>query len=77
MYDDMKAHLWEILEIGYIQKSHNPQASAVVLVQMKDRSLMFCVDLRKLNNQSIKDSYSLPHIDETKWFSSLNPKSGY
>ena len=44
----------------------------------------FCMDLRKLNNWTIKDTYLLPHIDETldslqgsQWFSSLNLKSGY
>ena len=56
---------------------------AVVLVQKKDSSLRFCIDLRKLNNQTIKDMYSLPCIGETldslqgsQWFSSLNLKSG-
>ena len=56
----------------------------VVLVWKKDSSLRFCIDLRKLNNQTIKDAYLLPFIDETldilqasQWFSSLNLKSGY
>ena len=51
---------------------------------MKERSLRFCIDLRKLNNQTVKDAYLLPHIDETlnslqgsQWFSSLDLKSGY
>ena len=41
-------------------------------------------NLRKLNNQTVKDVYSLPHIDETldslqgsQWFSSLDLKSEY
>ena len=56
----------------------------MVLVQKKDRSLRFCIDLRKLNNWTIKDAFSLICIDETfnslwgsLWFSSLNLKSGY
>ena len=84
MYDDVNAHLQEMLDISAIQKSHSPWASAVVLVQRKDGSLRFCIDFRKLNNQTIKDAYALPHIDETlhslqgsQWFSSLNLKSGY
>ena len=51
---------------------------------MKDGSLRFYVDLRKLNNQTIKDAYSLPHIDEiidslqgSQCFSSLDLKLGY
>ena len=50
----------------------------------KDGGLKFCIDLRKLNEQAIKDAYSLPQINETldslqgsQWFSSLDLKSGY
>ena len=74
----------EMLDIGTIWKLHSPLASTVVLVQKKDGSLRFCIDLRKLNNWTIKDAYSLPHINETleslqgsQWFSSLNLKLGY
>ena len=84
MYDVVRSHLQEMLDIGTIQKSHSPWASSVVLVQKKDGSLRFCIDLRKLNNWTIGDAYSLPCIDETlvslqgsQWFSSLNLKSGY
>ena len=84
MYDDMKAHIQEMLDIGAIHKSHSLCISAVVLVWKKDGSLRFCIDLRKLNNWSIKHAYLLPHIDETldslqgsQWFSSLDLKLGY
>ena len=84
MYDDMKAHIQEMLDIGAIWKLHSPWASTVVLVWKKDGSLRFCIDLRKLNNWTIKDAYSLPSIDETldglqgsHWFSSLDLKLEY
>ena len=84
MYDDVRAHIQEMLDIGAICKSHSPWASAVVLVQKKDGGLRFCIDLRKLNEWTIKDAYSVPQIDETldslqgsQWFSSLDLKSGY
>ena len=84
MDDDMRAHIQEMLDIGAILKSHSPWASAVVLVCKKDGGLRFCIDLRKLNEQTIKDAYSLPRIDEmldslqgSQWFSSLDLKSGY
>ena len=54
-----------MLDIGAIRKSHSPWASAVVLVWKKDISQRFCIDLMKLNNWTLKDAYSLPHIDET------------
>ena len=84
MYDAVKAHLQEMLDIAAIWKLHSPWASTVVIVQKKDGSLSFFIDLRKLNNQTDRDAYSLPHINETlgslqgsQWFSSLNLKSGY
>ena len=49
MYDDVRAHIQEMLDIGAIHKSHSPWASAVVLVRKKDSGLRFCIDLRKLN----------------------------
>ena len=65
MYNDMKTHLQEMLDISAIWKSHSPWAIMVVLVQKKDGSLSFCIDLRKLNNQTIKDAYLLPCIEKT------------
>ena len=59
-------------------------ASAVVLVQKKDGSLRFCIDLRHLNSHTIKPAYSLPRIEESLdclngacIFMSLDLKSGY
>ena len=84
MYNNVRAHIQEMLDIGAIHKSHSWWASAVVLVWKKDGGLRFCIDLRKLNEQTIKDAYSLPLIDEmldslqgSQWFSSLDLKSGY
>ena len=84
MYNNMKAHLQEMLDIGAIQKLYGLWASAVVFVRKKDGRLRFCINLQKLNNQTIKDVYLLTHIDETldslkgsQWFSSLDLKLWY
>ena len=84
MYDDMRAHIQEMLDIRAIHQLHSLWASAVVLVQKKDGGLTFCIDLRKLNSRTVKDVYLLTQIDETldslqgsQWFSSLDLKSGY
>ena len=84
MYDDVRAHSQEMLDIGAIHQLHSPWASAVVLVWKKDGVLRFCIDLRKLNNWTVKDAYLLPWIEETldslqgsQWFPSLDLKSGY
>ena len=74
MYNDVKAHLQEMLDIGAIGKLHSLWASTVVLVQKKDGSLRFCIDLRKLNNWTIEDAYLLPCIDKT--LDSLQGSSG-
>ena len=37
----------------------------MVLVCKKDGSLWFCINLRKLNNQTIKDAQSLPRIEDS------------
>ena len=48
MYDDVRAHIQEMLDIGAIHRLHSPWASAVVLVWKKDGGLRFCTDLRNL-----------------------------
>ena len=70
--------------MGAIRPSNSPWASAVVLAWKKDGILQFYVDVCKLNARTIKDTYSLPRMDETldclngaDWFSSLDLKSGY
>ena len=39
MYDEVKVHIQEMLDVGAIQPSNSPWASAVVLVQKKDGKL--------------------------------------
>ena len=48
-----------MLDVGAVRPSSSPWASAIVLVQKKDGKLRFCIDLRRLNAQSIKDAYRL------------------
>ena len=83
-FEEVKRHLQEIIELGAICRSDSPWASAVVLTREKNGSLKFCTDLRKLNARTVKDAYSLPHIDETLdylnmaiLFPSLDLKSVY
>ena len=73
-----------MLDFKAIRCSNSPWASPVVLVRKKDGSLRFCIDLRKLNAQTIKDAYSIPRIEDALdslnracIFTPLDLKSGY
>ena len=84
MYDEVKAHIQEMLDLGAIRPSNSPWASAIVLVRKKDGRLRFCIDLRRLNNRTVKDAYSLPRIESildslggAQIFTTLDLKAGY
>ncbi|GBN83957.1 Retrovirus-related Pol polyprotein from transposon 297 [Araneus ventricosus] len=82
--EDAEHLVKEIVDNGIIEESSGPWASPILLVKKKDGSTRFCVDYRKLNEITKKDSYSLPRIDDTldalngsQWFTTLDLKSGY
>lgn len=84
MFHEVRNHLQQLLSAGIIRRSHSPYASNVVLVKKKTGELRLCIDFRELNQRTIKDSYSLPRVDEildflsgNKYFSILDMKSGY
>ena len=63
--DEVREHLKLMLDTGVIRPSNSPWCNAVVLVRKKDGSLHFCIDFRKLNSLTVKDSHPLPCICET------------
>ncbi|CAB4020150.1 Retrovirus-related Pol poly from transposon [Paramuricea clavata] len=74
----------EMRSQGVIERSQSPWTSPIVLVKKKDGSKGFCVDYRRLNKVTKRDSYPLPRVDTTldaingsRWFSTLDLKSGY
>ena len=74
----------EMLDAKVIRRSRSPWSFPVAIVDKKDGSKRFCVDFRKLNQVTKKNSYPLPVIDDilallgkAKYFTSLDLKSGY
>lgn len=77
--------LQEMEKAGLIEPSTSSWAAPVVMVPKKQKpDWRFCVDFRPLNKVTKKDPYPLPRVDEaldsvagSKWFSSLDLRSGY
>lgn len=83
-YEAVRLHLKELYDANIIRESESPFASPIVVVKKKTGQIRLCVDYRKLNSQTIKDAYALPHIEEAfasltgaKWFLVMDLKSGY
>ena len=52
------------MDAGFLEVSKYPQWIAnIVPVPKKDGKVRMCVDYRDLNRASLKDNFSLPHID--------------
>ena len=73
-----------MLDGGAICPSNSPWCNAVVLVRKKDGTLRFCIDFRRLNERTEKDSFLMPRMIDTmemmvgvKIFSSMDLKSGF
>ena len=73
-----------MLQKGVIEPSISPWSCNIVLVTKKDGSRRFCVDYRKLNAVTKKDSYPLPNISQcldalagSVYFSCMDINTGY
>ena len=74
----------KMLSIDLIEPARSPWSSPVVLIPKKDGSVRFCVDFRKLNAVTVRDTFPLPRIDDIipllgkkKFFVGLDLASGY
>ena len=72
------------MDMGHIQPSKSPYGAPVLFARKKNGKLRFCVDYRALNDQTIKDKFPLPRIDDlldrlqgATVFSKLDLAQGY
>ena len=84
LLEEVRENLQDMLDGGAIQPSKSPWCNAIVLVRKKDGTLRFCIDFWRLNSRTKKDSFPLPHMQETmesmvgaRFFSSMDLKSGF
>ena len=81
----LKKILTTLYKNKLIEPSCSSWSSPVVLVPKKDNDYRMCVDYRRLNQNTIKDAYALPRVDDilysigknAKILSTLDLYSGY
>jgi hypothetical protein len=61
---ELKEHIRELLEKGFIRPNSSPWGALVIFVLKKDGTQRLCVDYRALNEVTIKNKYPLPKIDD-------------
>lgn len=84
LYQEVKAHIQDLLSRGWIQKSYSSYSSPIVCVRKKDGSLRLCVDYRLLNQKTLPDRHPIPRIQEilenlggNSWFTTLDQGKAY
>ncbi|GFH16406.1 reverse transcriptase domain-containing protein, partial [Haematococcus lacustris] len=82
--DQLKKQLDDLLAKGFIRPTTSPFAAPVLFVRKKDDSPRLCVDFRALYQQTLKNRYPLPRIDDlldqlsgAQVFSKIDLRSGY
>jgi hypothetical protein len=81
---EIERNVQELLAAKVIEPAQSSWSSNVLLVFKRDGTMRFCVEYRKLNDLTVKDSYPLPRIDtcleslgESYYFSTSDLRTGY
>jgi hypothetical protein len=61
---ELKEHIKELLEKGFIHPSSSPWGAPVIFVPKKDGTQTLCMSYRALNEVTVKNKYPLPRIDD-------------
>jgi hypothetical protein len=60
---ELKEHIKELLEKGFIHPSSSPWGAPMIFVPKKDGTQRLCMDYHVLNEVTIMNKYPLPRID--------------
>jgi hypothetical protein len=81
---ELKEHIKELLEKGFIHPSSSSWGAPVIFVLKKDGTQRLCVDYHAQNEDTVKNKYPLPRIDDlfdqlcgACVFSKVDLRSGY
>jgi hypothetical protein len=61
---ELKEHIKELLEKGFIRPSSSPWGAPVIFVTKMDVTQRLCVDYHVLNEVTIKNKHLMPMIDD-------------
>lgn len=61
---EMERRVKELIDKHLIKPSQSPYASPAILVKKKDVTSRFCIDFRKVNEQTIKNKFPIPVIKD-------------
>ncbi|KAA8915534.1 hypothetical protein TRICI_002318 [Trichomonascus ciferrii] len=81
---ELDRQIKELLERGFIRNSMSPYSAPVLFAKKKDGSMRLCIDYRALNEQTIKNKFPLPLMEDlldmlhgAKFLSKIDLMSGY
>ena len=82
--DQANEEIIGLQQLGLIEPAQSPWACGLVMAKKKDNQLRLCCDFRNLNDQTVKDAYPIPRIDESlarlgnaKYFTTLDLGSAF
>jgi len=61
---ELKKYIKENLQKGFIRKSNSPAGAPILFVKKHDGSYRICIDYRKLNSITVRNSYPIPRIND-------------
>ncbi|KAK9133397.1 hypothetical protein Scep_012925 [Stephania cephalantha] len=62
--EEVRRQLDDLLEKGFIHPSMSPWGASLLFVKKKDGSMRICINNRKLNQVTVRNSYPLPKMDD-------------